>query len=76
LSRVIVFCVGWGFFGADASTKVTPADDQNFMVYYQHTSDFSSVNLAAMHKLSISINYNSDVSIVPYDLDLTGITVI
>jgi len=32
LSRVIVFCIGWGFFGADASAKVTPADDQNFMV--------------------------------------------
>jgi len=32
LSRVVVFCVGWGFFGADASTKVTPDDAQNFMV--------------------------------------------
>jgi len=32
LSRVVVFCVGWGFFGADAGTKVTPADKSNFMV--------------------------------------------
>jgi len=32
LSRVIVFCVGWAFFGADAGTQVTPDDEHNFMV--------------------------------------------
>jgi len=32
LSRVIVFCIGWGFFSVDTSTKVTRADAQNFMV--------------------------------------------
>jgi len=32
LSRVIVFCIGWGFFSVDTSTKVTHADAQNFMV--------------------------------------------